>query len=108
MSKDLGSRILRLLQERKMTQKDFAQHLNLTEATVSRYLNGEREPKPDMLANIATLLRTTSDFLLGLQKDDGEEQHFDFSQTTRVLARNAASMTKEEKMAIIEALFGKD
>ena len=86
-----------------LTQKELAERINTTEATLARYVSGDREPKADMLANIATALHTTSDYLLGIEPDD-----FDFPKVERLLARNAATMSEKQKRALISALFGED
>lgn len=101
MSKELGDRIAATLVERNETQKALAARIGLTEAVVSRYISGEREPKPEILANIATALHTTSDYLLGIEQDG-----FDFPRIQRMIARNANEMTQQEKKALITALFG--
>lgn len=101
MSKEFGERLLRLLQKQGISQRQLADRLNTTEATLSRYINGDREPKANMLANIATALNTTSDYLLGIEKND-----YDFPKLERLLARNASQMTDKEKRALISALFG--
>lgn len=103
MSKEFGERLLSQLQKQGITQKELAERINTTEATLSRYVSGNREPKADVLANIATALHTTSDYLLGIEKDD-----FDFPKVERLLARNSASMTEKEKRILISALFGED
>ena len=103
MNKLFGERLLNLLQKQDMTQKELADKINTTEATLSRYISGNREPKADMLANIATALHTTSDFLLGIEQND-----FDFPKVERLLARNSATMTDKQKKALISALFGED
>lgn len=103
MSKELGKRIQEILQKNKMTQKELAKRIGLTEAVISRYISGEREPKPEVLANIATALHTTSDFLLGIENDDLSKAHI-----IRLVARNANLMNKEEKKKIIDVLFGEE
>ena len=103
MSRALGQRLLSLLHKQGMTQKELADRINTTEATLSRYISGDREPKADMLANIATALHTTSDFLLGIEQDK-----FDFPKVERLLARNSATMSEKQKRALISALFGED
>lgn len=103
MSKELGNRIAAVLAERHQSQKTLATRIGLTEAVISRYISGEREPKPETLANIATALNTTSDFLLGIEHDE-----FDFPRVQRMIARNANVMTQQEKKALIDALFGED
>ena len=103
MSKEFGTRLLMLLQKNGITQKKLAERINTTEATLSRYIAGEREPKADMLANIATALSTTSDYLLGIE--NGE---FSFPYVERILARNASKLSEKQKKAIISALFEED
>ncbi len=86
-----------------MTQKELAERIGVTEGVMSRYISGDREPKPDTIANIATALRTTSDYLLGIENDE-----FDYPRVKRMLARGANTMTAEEKRDLINALFGED
>ena len=103
MSKAFGQRLLSILQKQGITQRELADRINTTEATLSRYVSGEREPKADMLANIATALNTTSDYLLGIEQKD-----FDFPKVQRILARNSTTMSEKQKRALISALFGED
>ena len=103
MSKKLGLRISEALQKRGMTQKELANRIGVTESVISRYISGDREPKPDILANIATALHTTSDFLLGI-----ENEEFNHPRIRRMIARNASSMTEQEKKELINALFGEE
>lgn len=103
MSKAFGERLSSQLQKQGMTQKELAERINTTEATLSRYVSGDREPKADVLANIATALHTTSDYLLGIEKEE-----FDFPKIERLLARNSATMSEKQKRVLISALFGED
>lgn len=103
MSKELGKRISESLKKSNMQQKELAQRIGITEGVMSRYISGDREPKPETIANIATALHTTSDYLLGIE--NGE---FDYPRVRRMIARNASSMTDEEKKTLINALFGEE
>lgn len=103
MGKELGLRITKALQKQSMTQKELAERIGLTEAGISRYISGDREPKPDTLANMATALHTTSDYLLGIECEE-----FDHPRIRRLIARNASSMTEQEKRELINALFGEE
>lgn len=103
MGKDLGLRISGALQKCGITQKQLAERIGVNEDVVSRYVSGKRDPKPDVLANIATALHTTSDFLLSIEKEE-----FDHPRICRLIARNASSMTKQEKKELINALFGEE
>lgn len=103
MSKVLGERISEMLQKRGVQQKELAERIGITETAMSRYIAGTREPKPDVIANMATALHTTSDYLLGIESDA-----FNYHQVCRMIARNASSMTDREKKALIDALFGEE
>ena len=100
MGKELGLRITETLQKRGMTQKELASRIGVTEAVVSRYVSGDRDPKPEVLANIATALNTTSDYLLGI-----ENEEFDHPRIRRMIARNASKMTEKERKELIDPLF---
>lgn len=103
MGNELGSRITEILKKRGMTQKELAGRIGVTEAVISRYISGNREPKPNVLANIATALHTTSDFLLGI-----ETEEFNHQRIRRIIARNASLMTEQEKNELISVLFGEE
>lgn len=99
----IGSRISSELSKKGISQKQLAERINISESIVSRYISGEREPKANVLANIATALNTTSDYLLGIEEDE-----FSHPRIKRMIARNADKMTKEEKKELIDALFGEE
>ena len=103
MGKELGQKILSAIRLKGISQKELAAMIGVTEGVISRYISGEREPKPEMIANIATALHTTSDYLLGIEKDD-----FDYPRVCRMIARNGSCMTEAEKKELINALFGEE
>ena len=103
MGRELGERISEMLQRQGLQQKELAERIGVTETTMSRYIAGTRDPKPETIANMATALHTTSDYLLGIENDT-----FHYQQVRRMIARNASSMTEQEKKALIEALFGEE
>ena len=97
---EIGKRIEKVLENSNMTQRDLANRIGVDESTVSRIIKGERTPKSEVLANIATALHTTSDYLLGIEKDE-----FDSSKLVRLIARNSSKMSDADKKALISALF---
>lgn len=50
----------------KLTQKQLADMLGITDATLSGYETGNHDPKSKMLVEIAKVCNTTTDYLLGL------------------------------------------
>lgn len=61
----IGSKISKLLEGKGITQRDLAKMVGVTEVTISRYINGIREPKGSILNDIAIALNVSSDYLLG-------------------------------------------
>lgn len=98
----MGDRILRLMKENEYTQKELACMVGVTESAMSRYLNNEREPKAEVIANLATALNTTSDYLIS-----GKESDEDFAEIYRLVARSTATMSDEEKLKLVRMLIGK-
>lgn len=96
----IGARIEKLLKEKHITQKDLAMMVGVTESALSRYINNEREPKIEVLANIATALDTTIDYL-----STGVKSETDFDEIYRLVARSSYTLTETQKMQIIEAVM---
>ena len=99
----LGERLVQLLQEQHMNQKQFAEKAGITEAALSYYIKGTRVPRSTILAKMASLLGTTADYLLG-----GEEGIVsdDIASVRRLIARSANQMTMDQKRELIDLLLG--
>lgn len=61
----LGERIKEARLAKGLTQKQLAEMLNATDATVNRYEKGVRSPDPETLKAIADILDVSVDYLLG-------------------------------------------
>ncbi len=62
----LGSRIKELRQSLSLSQAELAQQLHCTQAALSQYESGNREPGLQELVRIASVLNTSTDYLLGV------------------------------------------
>ena len=62
MNESVRNRIEMQLRLKKMSQKDLAEKLGVTEVTVSRWLNGERDPSIETLNRSAETLGTTTSY----------------------------------------------
>ena len=91
-------KLKRLMRQRRMSQRDLASMSGVTEAAMSRYLAGNRQPKSETLANMATALHTTSNDLLGIEPPTEIEEVF------RLVARNAAAIPSDVRMKLIRLL----
>ena len=70
MDKTLGTKILELRKENKMTQEELAFKLGVTSQAVSKWENDSCYPDIDILINIADLFGCTLDELFGRQKSE--------------------------------------
>lgn len=61
-----SERLSKILDDKGMKQNELADLAQTTEATVSRYLSGERAPHTDVLVAIAKNLNVSVDYLLGV------------------------------------------
>lgn len=61
---EIGNRLRKLLELNNMTQAELAKKMDTTTATLSRYVTGKRQPKGEIVAKMAYLLNTTSDYIL--------------------------------------------
>ena len=96
-NKNIGDRIAELLEKNSMTQRELA------ESSMSRYISNDRTPKGPVIANIATALHTTSDYLLGAESNEDFET--EYYRIHRLIARNASQMTKKQRNELIHALL---
>lgn len=60
-----GERLVTLMIENGLTQKELAKKANVTESAMSYYAKGQRTPSGDVLLRLAKSLNTSTDFLLG-------------------------------------------
>lgn len=66
----LGNRIKNCRTNINLTQKELAQRIGLTPKMVSFYENEERTPPADILINLSQIFGVSTDYLLGLTKDN--------------------------------------
>ena len=95
-----GKRVLELLDETNYTQREFANMIGISEGALCRYLKDDREPRMEVIANMATALNTTTDYLLTGKKDKNS-----FEETYRLVARGVTTMTDDEKLQLIKVLM---
>lgn len=103
----IGERIAGLLMEQDKTQRELAKQVGTTEVSISRYIKGYRVPKGTILANIAKALHTTTDYLLGIEKDSNDPE-LEYNYTQRVITLNANRWSKKQKLYLVNALFEND
>lgn len=89
---NIGNRIKTLRESRGLTQDAFAELLHVTRQTVSNYENGRSQPDLNMLAEIARVLETDANTLLG--------------ETSAPMQRDVPAAAEERKRAIRRLVIG--
>lgn len=91
--------IVELMKQEGLSQKDLAEKINVTEASMSRYIKGERIPRIDVLVKLANVFNVSIEYLQGLKEVE------DFNEIKRIVARNSKNMTDEQKMELAKMLL---
>lgn len=97
----LGENIRLAMVQKGWSQRDLAHATGLTEVAISRYLAGLREPRLAVLRKLASTLEVSTDFLMGV----GHSPKNDVQEAVRLVARNASSLTPDEKAELVRMLF---
>lgn len=103
MKETMGDRILNLLNKNKMTQRELAKKIGVSEISISRYINGHRTPNGTIVGNIAMTLHTTSDYLLGQNIEENPEVAY--YHILRMIKQNAKNWSQKQKIEIINTLY---
>ncbi|MCC0781985.1 helix-turn-helix transcriptional regulator [Clostridioides sp. ES-S-0108-01] len=103
----LGDRIANLRKELDINQKELATKVGITEASLSRYENNLREPKSEIIVRLAKALKTSTDYLLGVnentkisKEDKLIIENLSVSEKTKQLLEKIYSLEKEDREAI--------
>ena len=90
-----------VMNEKKINQKELAKKANITEASMSKYLSGDRTPRIDVLLNIANALDVSIDSLVGSNKNAWNG----LQDAKLVLARGKDSLSEEDKKELIKFIL---
>lgn len=70
MIQNLGQRLKKLREDRKLTQEELAIALGVSKATIGAYERGDNTPPADMLIKLSDIFRVTTDYILGLENNN--------------------------------------
>lgn len=59
-----GDKVLELLEEKNISQKEFAKSLNIAQTTLNGYIKNRRQPDFETVKSMAFLLGVSTDYLL--------------------------------------------
>ena len=97
---NVNEKIKLLLEQKEMTQKQFASMLQIPYTTLNGYLRGTYQPDFEIFKKMAEILQVSSDYLLGIAPASStslNEQEFRFIQQFRQL-------TEEQQELILQQI----
>ncbi len=92
-------RVKELMEKSRYSQKKICELCGITEAAFSRYMTTDRLPKTEILANLANILHTTSDYLLG------NDASYGYDQLKVLLASSKDDLSKNQKLDLMKILM---
>lgn len=92
-------RVKDLMKEQRYSQAKLCELCHITEAAFSRYMTTGRLPRTDIIANIANVLQTSVDNLLGV------DANYNFKQIKALLANSRDSLSKNQKVELSNLLL---
>lgn len=87
------------MKENRYSQKQLCELCGITEAAFSRYMTTDRLPKTEILANLANILHTTSDYLIG------NDIKYGYEQLELLLASSKDDLSLNQKKSLIKILM---
>lgn len=99
MSTEIGGRIRKYREERKISRSELARTLGLTVSCISNWELGQNDPAADHLGDLCRALQVSPSDLLGIQLIDGE-----LSEQERKLV--AAYRSKPDLQQAVNILLG--
>lgn len=94
----IGERIHRRMRDLNLSQKELAKKSNITEANISRYINGLAEPKSAVTKRIANALDVSTDYLLGDEEKIEIDTNFIIEKDIKFILEKVAKILKEDNL----------
>ena len=100
---ETGIRILKLLKQRGMSQRQLADAIDISEVSMSRYIHGERNPRAKIAQKMAYALHTTPDYILGMEELEPIE--IAYARLLRNVEKYRSKLDMNQKLEIINTLL---
>ena len=98
-------KVKHLMAEQGLNQKKLSQKSGITEASVSRYLNSDKNVRMDIIINFAKALGVSTNYLL---EEDDDAKKDSYTEIATAIARNGKNLTPEDKNKLIGLILGKE
>ena len=94
----IGERIHNIIDERRITQTSLADKIGINLSTLNNYMTGRSKFPPEVLKQIAEVLDTSSDYLLGLA--DTSERPIRLSKTEKLMIKTLRTLYRDQQEAV--------
>ena len=95
--------LMKRMEDIGMSQRMLSAEADVSEGTISRYINGSREPKMDVVKKLAKALGVAPSYLMRNPTDSEDK----FRTVMAMIEESRDCWTKEEKAMIIDAVNSK-
>ena len=102
MKSNLGEALSKLRRETGRSQQNVASDLGVSQALLSHYETGAREPKLEFISKVCDYYGVTSDYLLGRSKNRNQNNPAAIKETIDALER--LKVTEHELLAKLKKL----
>ena len=93
----ISERLKQLRKEVGLTQKQVAEHLNISQPAYANWEKGIKKPTPDKLEPIASLFYFLIDYLLGNSDIRNPEEEIDLDDFELLYRNTSKGLSAEEK-----------
>lgn len=92
-----GEKLYELLEDRDISQKEFAKTLNIAPTTLNGYIKEKRQPDFELVKKISSVLNVSVDFLL-----DNNENAFNITAKELSMLNKLRTLSKEQQQIIYD------
>lgn len=92
-----GEKLYELLEDRDISQKEFAKTLNIAPTTLNGYIKEKRQPDFELVKKISSVLKVSVDFLL-----DNSENAFNITAKELSMLQKLRTLSKEQQQIIYD------
>ena len=109
----ISQRIFKLMDEKRLTQKELSNRLNIAQSTISSWKSNNTSPPPELLMSISEFLGISIEYLLSGRESDAvkisesyvEKQHDIFNN--ELVWKTYLTLTEKEKLEVQVFILGK-
>ena len=98
---EFGPKLRLLRKQNNLTQKQLAALIGVKNSVISFYEVGDRVPSPDVIKKLASSLHVTSDYLLGIEKEETLNIS-GLSENDKHLIRTLVNTLREKNNSVIK------